>query len=339
MTLLLYCSFFGEEILDQADYSRLSPDLVLDAIESIGFLSDARVLTLNSYENRVYQIGIEDAEPLIAKFYRPGRWSNDQILEEHQFAFELVEQEIPVIAPIIKEGKSLFEYENYRFALYDRRGGHAPELENLDTLYTLGQQLGRIHAIGQIKPFQYRPTISIKSFAVESRNYILEQNLIPSSLVEAYTSLTQHLLEKIESLYNESQYRTIRLHGDCHPGNVLVRDNNLHIVDLDDARNGPAIQDLWMLLSGDRAQKTSQLSAILEGYEEFCEFENKEIRLIEVFRSIRMLHYCGWLAKRWSDPAFPMAFPWFNTENYWASHILELREQLAALDEPPLALQ
>ncbi len=339
MTLLLYCSFFGEEILDQADYSRLSPDLVLDAIESIGFLSDARVLTLNSYENRVYQIGIEDAEPLIAKFYRPGRWSNDQILEEHQFAFELVEQEIPVIAPIIKEGKSLFEYENYRFALYDRRGGHAPELENLDTLYTLGQQLGRIHAIGQIKPFQYRPTISIKSFAVESRNYILEQNLIPSSLVEAYTSLTQHLLEKIESLYNESQYRTIRLHGDCHPGNVLVRDNNLHIVDLDDARNGPAIQDLWMLLSGDRAQKTSQLSAILEGYEEFCEFENKEIRLIEVFRSMRMLHYCGWLAKRWSDPAFPMAFPWFNTENYWASHILELREQLAALDEPPLALQ
>ncbi len=325
--------------MDQADYARLSPDLVLDAIESIGFLSDARVLTLNSYENRVYQIGIEDAEPLIAKFYRPDRWSDEQILEEHQFAFELVEQEIPVIAPIIKDGKSLFEYENYRFALYERRGGHAPELENLDTLHTLGQQLGRIHAVGQTKPFQFRPTISIKSFAVESRHYILEQNLVPSSLLEAYTSLTQDLIEKIESQYDVSQYRSIRLHGDCHPGNILVRYDNLHIVDLDDARNGPAIQDLWMLLNGDRAQKISQLSSILDGYEEFCEFDSKEIRLIEVFRSLRMLHYCGWLAKRWSDPAFPMAFPWFNTENYWASHILELREQLAALDEAPLALQ
>lgn len=325
--------------MDQADYARLSPDLVLDAVESIGYLSDACILALNSYENRVYQIGIEDAEPLIAKFYRPGRWSTDQILEEHQFAFELVEQEIPVIAPIVKDGKSLFEYENYRFALYDRRGGHAPELEDLDTLYTLGQHLGRIHAIGQIKPFEYRPSISIQSFAKDSRAYILENELVPKSLLEAYSTLTDHLLEKIEAQYDESQYRAIRLHGDCHPGNILVRYDNLHIVDLDDARNGPAIQDIWMLLNGDRAQKTSQLSSILDGYEEFCEFESQEIRLIEVFRSLRMLHYCGWLAKRWEDPAFPKAFPWFNTENYWASHILELREQLAALDEAPLALQ
>ncbi len=325
--------------MDQADYARLSPDLVLDAVESLGFLSDARILALNSYENRVYQIGIEDEEPLIAKFYRPGRWSNAQIQEEHTFTFELIEQEIPVIAPIIKNGKSLFEYENYRFSLYPRRGGHAPELDNLDTLYTLGQHLGRIHGIGATKTFEARPEINIQNFAIESRNYIISQNIVPRSLEEAYNTLTQHLIEKVQSLYDDSQYKKIRLHGDCHPGNILVRYDNLHIVDLDDARNGPAIQDIWMLLNGDRAQKVSQLSAIMEGYEEFCDFDYKEFKLIEVFRTLRMLHYCGWLAKRWEDPAFPLAFPWFNTENYWASHILELREQLSTLDDEPLALQ
>ncbi|MFL0805410.1 MAG: serine/threonine protein kinase [Agarilytica sp.] len=325
--------------MDQADYARLSPDLVLDAVESLGFLSDARILALNSYENRVYQIGIEDEEPLIAKFYRPGRWSDAQIQEEHTFTFELIEQEIPVIAPIIKDGKSLFEYEDYRFSLYPRRGGHAPELDNLDTLYTLGQHLGRIHGIGATKTFEARPEINIQNFAIDARDYIISQDIVPRSLEEAYNTLTQHLIDKVQNLYAEAQYKKIRLHGDCHPGNILVRYDNLHIVDLDDARNGPAIQDVWMLLNGDRAQKVSQLSAIMDGYEEFCDFDYKEFKLIEVFRTLRMLHYCGWLAKRWDDPAFPLAFPWFNTENYWASHILELREQLSALDEAPLALQ
>ncbi len=325
--------------MNQADYARLSPDLVLDAVESLGYLSDARVLALNSYENRVYQVGIEDEEPLIAKFYRPGRWSDAQIQEEHDFAFALAEQEIPVIAPLQKDGASLFEYEQYRFALYPRRGGYAPELDNLDTLYTLGQHLGRLHAVGGVTLFKHRPSISISSFAEDSRAFILQQQLVPSSLEEAYSSLTEHLIEKIKSVYDETRYRTLRLHGDCHPGNILVRYDNLHIVDLDDARNGPAVQDIWMLLNGDRHQKVAQLSSILEGYEEFCDFDTRELRLIEAFRGLRMLHYCGWLAKRWEDPAFPMAFPWFNTENYWASHILELREQMAALDEAPLSLQ
>lgn len=327
-----------ENELNTSEYARLSPDLVLDAIESLGYLSDARVLALNSYENRVYQVGIEEAEPLIAKFYRPGRWTNEQILEEHQFTFELQEQEISVIAPLVKDGQSLFEYEGYRFSLYPRRGGHAPELDDLDTLFLLGQQLGRIHAIGSIKPFEHRPTIDFESFGQRARDYVLEQDLIPISLQEAYSSVSEHLLEKIKYPLQETPYEAIRLHGDCHPGNILKRYDNLNIVDLDDARNGPAMQDLWMFLNGDRAQRISQLSSLMEGYEEFCEFDYRQFKLIEALRALRMFHYCAWLAQRWEDPAFPQAFPWFNTENYWAQHVLELREQLATMDEEPLAL-
>lgn len=325
--------------MDLADYARLSPDLVLDAVESLGFLSDARVLALNSYENRVYQVGIEDAEPLIAKFYRPHRWSDAQINEEHQFALELTSHEIPVIAPMQIGDRSLFEYQDYRFSLYRRRGGHAPELEDLDTLFTLGQHLGRIHALGKVRKFSARPELSTQSFGHDSRQYVLNCGLLPDSLQEAYSTLTEHLLNKVETIVKGIDYTSFRLHGDCHPGNILVRYDNLFIVDLDDARNGPAMQDIWMLLSGDRAQKTSQLSSIMEGYEEFCEFDYREFALIEPLRALRMLHYCAWLSRRWNDPAFPLAFPWFNTERYWAEHILELREQLAELDEPVLSLQ
>lgn len=331
--------FLRRHILEQADYARLSPDLVLDAIESLGFLSDARVLELNSYENRVYQIGIEEKEPLIAKFYRPNRWSNDQILEEHNFSLSLQEHDIPVIPPLVKEGKSLFEYEGFRFSLYPRRGGHAPELDDLDTLHSLGQQIGRIHAVGKTMRFEHRPSINVASFGQYARDFVLNSQLLPNSLVEAYSSLSGHILEKVDAIYADVAYDEIRLHGDCHPGNILVRYDTLFLVDLDDARNGPAIQDLWMLLSGDRQQKTTQLSTIIEGYEEFCELEYRQFRLIEPLRALRMLHYCAWLAKRWSDPAFPKAFPWFNTEKYWAEHILELREQFAILDEPVLSLQ
>ncbi|WP_086930395.1 serine/threonine protein kinase [Agarilytica rhodophyticola] len=325
--------------MDLADYARLSPDLVLDAIESLGYLTDARVFALNSYENRVYQVGIEEAEPLIAKFYRPNRWSDSQINEEHQFALTLSAQEIPVIAPLAIDGRSLFDYQGYRFALYPRRGGHAPELEDLDTLFTLGQHLGRIHALGKVHPFAARPEISIQSFGHDSRQFVMECGLLPDSLKDAYSTLTEHLLDKIETVVSTIDYTPIRLHGDCHPGNILVRYDHLFIVDLDDARNGPAMQDMWMLLSGDRAQKTSQLSSLIEGYEEFCEFNYAEFALVEPLRALRMMHYCAWLAKRWSDPAFPLAFPWFNTERYWAEHVLELREQLAELDEAPLSLQ
>ena len=325
--------------MDLHDFAKLTPDMVLDAIESLGYISDLRVFALNSYENRVYQVGIEGKDPIIAKFYRPHRWSNDQILEEHKFSLTLSELEIPVIPPLQIDGKSLFEFNDYRFSIYPRKGGYAPELEDLDTLYTLGQHIGRIHALGKSSPFTYRPELNIQSFGHHSQQFLLNNNFIPSSLTESYESLSIHLLDKVSAVFEGTNFETIALHGDCHPGNILSRPDSLYIVDMDDARNGPAMQDIWMLLSGDTEQKRSQLSNIIEGYEEFCEFNYGEFRLIESLRTLRLIHYAAWLAKRWEDPAFPMAFPWFNTERYWAEHILELREQMAALDEPTLSLQ
>jgi len=325
--------------VQNAPFHNLSPDKIIDAIESLGYISDLRVFALNSYENRVYQFGVEDAEPIIAKFYRPQRWSDEQILEEHQFTLALAELEVPVVPPLQRENdKSLFYFEDHRFALYPRRGGHAPDLSNLETLYRLGQQLGRLHALGKVRPFAHRPALSLQSYAIDSREFLLENDFIPPGLVVAYESLSTHLIEKMDSYLAEVPYQSIRLHGDCHPGNILQRQDSLYLVDLDDSRNGPAIQDIWMLLSGEREQKTAQLMEIIEGYEEFCDFDPRELPLVETMRTLRLMHYAGWLAKRWHDPAFPQSFPWFNSEKYWAEHILELREQMAALDEAPLSL-
>ena len=324
--------------MDIEDYSKLTPDTVIDAIESLGFLSDLRVFPLNSYENRVYQIGIEDADPLIAKFYRPGRWTREQILEEHQFCFALNALEIPVIAPLKINDASLFEFKGYRFSLYPRRGGHAPDLENLDTLHTLGQHLGRIHKVGQTERFSYRPEITLATFGENSQTFILDNHFIPASLLDAYKAISDQVIEQIANGLQRVDYDTLRLHGDCHPGNILARPDSLYLVDLDDARNGPAVQDLWMLISGEHTSQQAQISSLLEGYEEFCEFNTAELALIEPLRALRILHYAGWLAKRWQDPAFPLAFPWFNSERYWAEHILELKEQSSRLNEQPLKL-
>lgn len=321
---------------ESAPFHNLGPDVVLDAVESLGYLSDLRVFPLNSYENRVYQIGLEDTEPVIAKFYRPNRWSDEQIREEHVFCLRLAELEIPVIPPIVNaENETLFTFGDHRFSLYPRRGGHAPDLDNLDTLYTLGQHLGRVHALGQVMPFNARPEFSLQAFAIDSREYLLQNHFIPDSLVEAYDTLSGHLIEKLTGIFDSVTYDKISLHGDCHPGNIIQRQDSLYLVDLDDARTGPAVQDLWMMLSGERPQQSIQLEAILDGYQEFCDFNIRELKLVESLRTLRLMHYAAWLARRWSDPAFPMAFPWFNTERYWAEHILELREQLGALDEPP----
>ena len=322
----------------QAPFNGLTPDLVLDAIEHQGLLSDVRIYPLNSYENRVYQVGIEGGPPVIAKFYRPNRWSDEQILEEHQFSLQLSEAELPVVPPSVYQGQTLLTYKGYRFALYERRGGHAPELDNLDNLFTLGQSLGQIHAFGATSTFAHRNTLNIKRFGHDSRDYLLDNQFLSSSTREAYSTVTAHLLEKIEAAFNSVEYQNIRLHGDCHPGNILWRDDRPNFVDLDDACNGPALQDLWMLLSGDRLRKTEQLMAVIEGYEMFFEFNPAELRLLESLRTLRILHYAAWLARRWQDPAFPIHFPWFNTERYWAEHIQELREQMFALDEPSLKL-
>ncbi|SIQ48567.1 serine/threonine protein kinase [Marinobacterium stanieri] len=321
-------------------FYQLTPDTVMDAVESRGYLCDGRILALNSYENRVYQVGIEDETPLIAKFYRPNRWSDEQILEEHQLCFELDEQELPVVAPLRDEqGESLFQFQEYRFSLYPRRGGRAPELGDPDHLYRLGQTLGRFHLVGQAQPFQSRPALDIQTYGLNSIE-LIGRDFIPSSLREAYLSLTSDLIASIERCYAAAgDVRRIRVHGDCHGGNILWRDDTPNFVDFDDARMAPAVQDLWMLLTGDdRQQQQLQLAEVVEGYNEFADFDPRELHLVEALRTLRMLHYSAWLARRWEDPAFPRNFTWFNTERYWGEHILQLREQLSAMQEPPLQL-
>lgn len=319
-------------------FDALTPDLVLDAVESLGYLSDARVLALNSYENRVYQVGLEDEAPLIAKFYRPDRWSDAAIREEHAFTLELAEAEVPVIAPQVRDGETLFAHGGFRFALFPRRGGRAPEPGNPDQLYRFGQLIGRLHAVGARRPFQARETLDVAGFGQASLRTLEDGGHLPRSLRDAWSSVARHVLERVERAFAEVAYTPIRLHGDCHIGNILVRDEQLHLVDLDDCRRGPAMQDLWMLLTGSRAERSAQLSELLEGYGEFYDFEPRQLRLIEPLRALRLLHHSAWLARRWDDPAFPIAFPWFGSERYWGEQILTLREQLAALDEAPLVL-
>ncbi|WP_372833896.1 serine/threonine protein kinase [Pontibacterium sp.] len=319
-------------------FETLTPSFILDAVESHGYWSDGRSFPLNSYENRVYQVGIEGSEPLIAKFYRPGRWTDEQILEEHELCFELVEKELPVVAPMVKDGVSLFHSGDFRFALYPRKGGHAPELDNPDNLFILGRLLGRMHLVGAVKPFEHRPEVDVQSYGHDSVAFISE-HFIPAELKLSYDSLTRDILQLIEEIVARvGDVRQIRVHGDCHGGNMLWRDDAPHFVDFDDSRMAPAIQDIWMLLSGGRSEQLAQISEIIEGYNEFNDFQLKELQLVEVMRTLRMLHYSAWLARRWEDPAFPHSFTWFNTVRYWSEHILELREQFAALQEPGLTL-
>lgn len=315
------------------------PSTVLAAVDSVGFVTDGHLLALNSYENRVYQVGIEDSQPLVAKFYRPGRWSDAAIVEEHDFTTLLDEREIPVVAPSRDAGgRSLFCYQDFRFALYPRRSGQWPDLDQPEHLEWLGRFLGRIHAVGAVRAFEHRPSFSIEVFGQQARDFILAHDFIPADLHPAYISLTDDVLLQVRAAFQRAGTLSyIRLHGDCHPGNILWTDKGPHFVDFDDARMGPAIQDLWMLLSGSRADMTIQLSDIIEGYEQFHSLDRRQLHLIEALRTLRMLHYSAWLAQRWSDPAFPHSFPWFNTHRYWEEQILSLREQAALLQEPPLA--
>jgi len=318
-------------------YAQLTPDRVLDALESVGWRVDGRLFALNSYENRVYQIGLEDGASVVAKFYRPARWSDAQIGEEHAFALELAAREIPVVAPLARDGRTLFEHAGFRFAVYPRRGGRTPELDDTSVLEWIGRFLGRIHAVGATRAFVQRPALDPQSFGRAPRDFILERRLVPDELREAWSSIAALALDAVERRWNEAAgMRAIRLHGDCHPGNILWTDEGPHFVDLDDCRSGPAIQDLWMLLSGERESMQRQLGAVLRGYAQFCEFDARELILVEALRTLRLLHYAAWIGERWDDPAFPAAFPWFGTQRYWQDRILELREQVAAMDEPPL---
>ena len=318
-------------------FADLQPEDILATLDDLGFRCDGRFLALNSYENRVYQIGIEDGPPIVTKFYRPGRWSDAAILEEHGFAADLAAADVPVVPPLRHAGETLHHAGHHRVAVYRCFGGRAPELDDLALLKQLGRLVARIHNEGAETRFRHRPGIDVDSYGSESIDFLLDHDFIPAENCEAYERIAELVLDGVEACYDRAgDTRELRLHGDFHPGNVLVRDEQLHIVDLDDCRHGPSVQDLWMFLSGDRAEQTPQLEALLEGYTSFRDFDARELNLIEALRSLRIMHYAAWLARRWEDPAFKVAFPWFDSRRYWDEHILALREQVALMQEPPL---
>lgn len=318
------------------DFASLSPDVIIDGLESVGFVVDSGLLPLNSYENRVYQFHDDNLVKYVTKFYRPQRWQLEQIREEHDFSFELAEQELPIVAPLQRDGESLFEYQGYYFAVFPCRGGRIFEVDNLDQLEWMGRFVGRIHAVSSKRDFIHRPAFNTAEMLIGAQQTIAQSNFVPTSLEVAFSTILSQVIELATEQYQPS--KQIRLHGDCHAGNILWRDEGPHFVDLDDCRTGPAIQDLWMMLSGDRQQQLLQLDTLLMGYEEFFTFEPKELNLIESLRTMRVVNYMAWLCKRWQDPAFPRNFPWFNTPKYWEQQILMLKEQMSALQQPPLSL-
>ncbi len=317
-------------------FSDLAPSVILDAVEALGLTVDGRLLELNSFENRVYQVGIEDDDPIIAKFYRNGRWSDAQIREEHTFTLACHALDLPVVPPLIIGDDTLHEHAGYRLSLSPRRGGQAPPMDDPEAHVLIGRFLGRLHNVGAAQRFQYRPAITLASFGYEPRAQVLDSGILPDHLATAYQTLTDDLLAMVATRLESIPAATIRIHGDFHPGNVLWRDDCVHVVDFDDARTGPAIQDLWMFLPGERTEQEQALHPLLAGYTVFRDFDPAELALIEPLRSLRLVHYGGWLARRHNEPAFCRAFPWFTEARWWEDHVLTLREQLAALQEPSL---
>ena len=344
-----------------APFADLTPERVLNAIDALGLATTGTLLALNSYENRVFQVGVEgDLRFVVAKFYRPARWSDAQILEEHAFTQELADAEVPAVPPLSIDGRTLHRSvapsaaadvaeaatdpprAGYRFAIYPRRGGRAPELEDRSVREWLGRFIGRIHAVGGRRPFTHRPPLDVETFGDEPRAWLLDSGWLPHELADVYAGVSAQALDAVRRCYERAgSLRTIRLHGDVHVGNVLWSDAGgqpgPHFVDFDDARSGPAVQDLWMLLSGTREERQAQLADLLAGYDDITEFDRRELLLVEALRTLRLVHYSAWIARRWNDPAFPAAFPWFESPRYWEQKILELREQIAAMQEPPLA--
>ncbi|MYJ97349.1 MAG: serine/threonine protein kinase [Proteobacteria bacterium] len=333
--------FHGETVADipetQQPYADLSPDRILDSLEGVGFACDGRIIALNSYENRVYQLGQEDGGFVVAKFYRPGRWSDEGIGEEHRFALELVEGELPIVPPVAVDGETLHHHAGHRFAVYPRQGGRWPELGRDEDWEMLGRFIGRIHAIGATGVFAHRQSISIKRMGREASHFVLLCDWMPPHLVQSYHAIVDRLLAAVDEAFERAEpFPRLRIHGDCHFGNVLWTDDGPHFVDLDDCVTGPAVQDLWLFLSGEREERSLQLQRLLRGYRQFHDFDYRELHLIEALRTLRMINYTAWIARRWEDPAFPKAFPWFVETKYWEEHVLALKEQAAALAEPVL---
>lgn len=324
-------------------YETLTPDAVLDALASVGLFGDGRLLGLSSYENRVYQIHLEDPYEgeavVVAKFYRPNRWTEAQILEEHAFSAELQQAEVPAVAPLVIEGKTLHHHGDFPFSVSPRRGGRSPELDDAEVLEWIGRYLARLHTVGGKRPFETRPALDLASFGEEPRDWLLTHDAIPLDVQGDWERACVQALSQIKTALataKDDGVRNLRLHGDCHPGNILWTPAGPHFVDLDDARTGPAVQDLWMLLSGERVQRQRQLGGLLDGYEQIRDFDRNELALIEPLRTLRLIHYSAWLARRWDDPAFPITFPWFGSSDYWRGQVQMLEEQMEAMEEPPV---
>ena len=334
-------------------YDALTPDAVQDALSALGLWGDGRLQALSSYENRVYQAGLDEPvqghTQVVLKFYRPARWSEDQILEEHAFAAELAAAEVPVVAPLLIDGRSLHRHGDFWFSVTPRRGGRRPELDDLDVLEWIGRFLARLHAVGAAQPFAHRTALDLASFGHEPRDWLLEHEMVAPEVRSAWRQTLDEALQIVASHPalcagapdDGEGIRRIRLHGDCHPGNILWTPEGQpgagpHFVDLDDARSGPAVQDLWMLLSGERRQQTLQLSALLDGYEQLRDFDRSELALIEPLRTLRLVHYSAWIARRWEDPAFPVNFPWFGSRDYWQGQVDLMVEQIEAMQAAPL---
>ena len=325
------------------DYSRLDPQQVLDALDAVGLRGDGRVLQLNSYENRVFQVFLEDGSAVVAKFYRPGRWSDAQVLEEHAFALELAEAEVPVVPPLVLGeavgGVNLLGTPptlacgfGHRYAVAQRCAGREPELEDPESLRQLGRFIGRLHAVGSRRPFEHRHRRDARADGRRALTLLLDGEFVPPTELPAWRSTCEAALDAAAAAFDAlAPLATLRLHGDCHLGNVLWRDGAPHVVDLDDAMQGPAVQDLWMLVSGDHSTMARQLDQLLAGYEQFSEFDDRERRLIEPLRTLRMVRHSAWLAERWSDPTFPLNFPFFGSAAYWNQQTAQLREQLEAM--------
>lgn len=323
---------------DHHPYEALEPDLILAAVEQLGYACEGTLLELNSYENRVFRVGLQDRSPVIVKFYRPGRWSDAAIAEEHAFALELAELEIPMAPPIAGEdGSCLHSHGGFRFAVFPYLPGRPPEPDSLANLEVLGRFLGRIHAVGALRPFRHRPEIDLETFGHEPRRYLLASGWLPNALEDRFETVSAELVSAVARAFERAgPCRRIRLHGDCHIGNILWGEDGPQLVDLDDCRSGPAIQDLWMLLSGERDRREAQLGALLAGYARFHDFDPAELHLVEALRALRLLRFSAWLARRWDDPAFPRAFPWFGDDKFWERQIATLHEQIEAVEEAPL---
>ena len=315
-------------------FSNLTPDLLLCALESVGLPVDGRLMALNSYENRVYQVGLDEGGFCVLKVYRPARWSDAAILEEHAFVDELLLAELPVVAPLSINLQTLHHFAGFRFAVFPRQGGRAPEFDDLATLRRMGHLLGRLHLVGQRGQFNVRGRLDLDSFGWQPFASLRRLQVVPLELEAAYFSIAEATLKQVAHCYAQvGDVRLLRLQGDCHAGNVLWTDAGPHLLDFDDARMGPAVQDVWMLFSGDSERQCQQRNAFMEGYAAFSDFNPREWLLVEALRSLRLIHYSAWIAERWHDPAFPAAFDWFATPRYWQDRILELKEQLAAMCE------